>query len=319
MSEPYFENMKEDTGVYYGVLKISGKEISSTFLPFKDEEKALELYTHLVEHHDNWILSCHHLVRYQDEWLVGLEYSKNIVTYFREKMEVWESSDRNQHEWFNYISEDFVKILKDIACFGLKGVKFLPNLNVSGQPIEGDIDELKYLMNYIVNMPFGSIIQNYENFNMPNELSFPVFLLDVPLFWRPVDKFHFIINLDHMMKRGEIMQGFIDRCLFLLRKKYSYKWMSVVKCDPVLKSVLEHPESHYPTNSLSSVVQYSSNVYLHYNDNITVEISIINIESELSTLLPELYLHLFEGLINYAISNKSRHPVFSKSIISENI
>ncbi|PPS13966.1 hypothetical protein GOBAR_AA06621 [Gossypium barbadense] len=61
MSEPYCENMKEDAGVYYGVLKISGKEISSTFLPFKDEEKALELYTHLVEHHDNWILSCHHL------------------------------------------------------------------------------------------------------------------------------------------------------------------------------------------------------------------------------------------------------------------
>ncbi|KAG4194169.1 hypothetical protein ERO13_A06G037232v2 [Gossypium hirsutum] len=123
MSEPYCENMKEDAGVYYGVLKISGKEISSTFLPFKDEEKALELYTHLVEHHDNWILSCHHLVRYQDEWLVGLEYSKNIVTYFREKMEVWESSDLNQHEWFNYISEDFIKILKDIACFGLKVIR----------------------------------------------------------------------------------------------------------------------------------------------------------------------------------------------------
>ncbi|KAK5824195.1 hypothetical protein PVK06_018963 [Gossypium arboreum] len=135
----------------------------------------------------------------------------------------------------------------------------------------------------------------------------PAFLLDAPLFWRPVDKFHFIINLDHMMKRGEIMQGFIDRCLFLLRKKYSYKWMSVVKCDPVLKSVLEHSESHYPTNSLSSVIQYCSNVYLHYNDNITAEISIINIKSEFSTLLPELYLHLFEGLINYAIGNKSRY------------
>ncbi|MBA0838641.1 hypothetical protein Goarm_004443, partial [Gossypium armourianum] len=39
-----------DDSVYYVVLKISGKEISSTFLPFKEEEKVLELYTHLVEH-----------------------------------------------------------------------------------------------------------------------------------------------------------------------------------------------------------------------------------------------------------------------------
>ncbi|MFQ6651572.1 hypothetical protein Gotur_023846 [Gossypium turneri] len=37
--------------------------------------------------------------------------------------------------------------------------------------MEGDIDELKYLINYIVNKSFGSIIQNYKNFNMLNELS----------------------------------------------------------------------------------------------------------------------------------------------------
>ncbi|MBA0747329.1 hypothetical protein Gogos_004251 [Gossypium gossypioides] len=107
-------------------------------------------------------------------------------------MERWESSNRNQHEWFNYISEDFSKILKDMACIWAKinksiytqdpiksifitnfggRVNFLPNLNASDQPMEGDSDELKYLMNYIVNMPFGSIIQNYQNFNIPKELS----------------------------------------------------------------------------------------------------------------------------------------------------
>ncbi|MBA0636075.1 hypothetical protein Godav_025475 [Gossypium davidsonii] len=32
----------------------------------------------------------------------------------------------------------------------------------------------------------------------------PTFLLDAPLFWRLVDKFHFIIKLEHMMKREEI-------------------------------------------------------------------------------------------------------------------
>ncbi|MBA0700546.1 hypothetical protein Goari_021908 [Gossypium aridum] len=53
MSEPDCAIIKRDDSVYYGVLMISGKEISSTFLPFKDEEKGLELYTHLVEHHNN--------------------------------------------------------------------------------------------------------------------------------------------------------------------------------------------------------------------------------------------------------------------------
>ncbi|MBA0869465.1 hypothetical protein Goshw_028257 [Gossypium schwendimanii] len=86
MSELDCVIIKQDDSVYYRVLKISGKKISSTFLPFKDEEKTLELYTHLVEHHDHWILS-YHLVRYQDKWLVALEYSKNIITYFKEKME----------------------------------------------------------------------------------------------------------------------------------------------------------------------------------------------------------------------------------------
>ncbi|MBA0838640.1 hypothetical protein Goarm_004442 [Gossypium armourianum] len=79
MLEPDCAIIEQDDSVYYGVLKISGKEISSTFLPFKDEEKVLELYTHLVEHHNDWILCCHHLVRYQDEWLVALKYSKNNI------------------------------------------------------------------------------------------------------------------------------------------------------------------------------------------------------------------------------------------------
>ncbi|TYG63613.1 hypothetical protein ES288_D06G044000v1 [Gossypium darwinii] len=353
MSEPDCAIIDQDGSVYYGMLKISGKEINSTFLAFKDEEKALELYTHLVEHQDDWILCCHHLVRYQDEWLVALEYSKNIVTYFRERMARWESSNRNEPEWFNYISEDFGKILRDVACIWAKSnksihtqdpvksifitnfsgrVKFLPNLNASDQPMEGDIDQLKYLMNYIVNMPFGSVIQNYQKFNMPNELlcfltqlnfrnlksMSPAFLLDAPLFWRPVDKFHFIINLDHIMKRGEISVSLFDGCLDRLRKKYSYDWVLVVSQHPVLNSILEHQDFRQSSNYHASVVRYCSNVYRHYNDNTARKISIINIENELSMLLPELYLHLFEGLIFYAKGKNIRYPIFSKSIISEN-
>ncbi|MBA0567768.1 hypothetical protein Golob_005308, partial [Gossypium lobatum] len=100
------------------------------------------------------------------------------------------------------------------------------------------------------------------------------FLLDAPLFWRPlfwrpVDKFHFIINLDHKMKREEIWWRNLYKCLNILQKKYSYDWVLVVKRDPVLKSIFEHAESSYPTNSFASVVRYCSNVNRYYNDNIT--------------------------------------------------
>ncbi|MBA0625816.1 hypothetical protein Godav_003573 [Gossypium davidsonii] len=47
----------------------------------------------------------------------------------------------------------------------------------------------------------------------------PAFLLDAPLFWRPVDKFHFIINLDHMMTCEEIWWRNLDKCLNILQKK----------------------------------------------------------------------------------------------------
>ncbi|KAK8291137.1 hypothetical protein V6Z12_D06G042600 [Gossypium hirsutum] len=330
MSKPGCAIIDQYDGVYYGVLKISGKEISSTFLPFKDEEKALELYTHLVAHQDDRILCCHHLVRYQDEWLVALEYSKNIVVYFRERMKGGKSNKC-------IYTQDPIKSIF-ITNFGGR-VKFLPNLNASDQPIEGDIDQLKYLMNYIVNMPFGSVIQNYQKFNMPNELSCfltelnfrhfkkymsPAFLLDAPLFWRPVDKFYFIINLDHILKRREIQLQRLEKCLRNWQKKYSCNWVLEVNCDPVFKSIYEHKNSSSPTSAYTSasyvsMVWYCSNVYHHYNDYATQKISIINIENELSRLLPELYLHLFEGLILYAKKTKSRERVFSKSIISEDI
>ncbi|TYH65330.1 hypothetical protein ES332_D06G049200v1 [Gossypium tomentosum] len=100
----------------------------------------------------------------------------------------------------------------------------------------------------------------------------PAFLLDAPLFWRPVDKFHFIINLDHMMKREEIWWRNLDKCLNISQKKYPYDWVLAVKCDLVLKSIFENAESNYPTNSYASVVRYCSNVYRYYNDNITPKV-----------------------------------------------
>ncbi|MBA0756342.1 hypothetical protein Gogos_022343, partial [Gossypium gossypioides] len=143
---------------------------------------------------------------------------------------------------------------------------------------------------------------NYHVF-LPRKYLSPAFLLDAPLFWRPIDKFHFIINLDHTIKRGEIKLPGLDKYLNMLKKKYSYDWVLAVKSDPVLKSIFEHAEFSYSTKSFSSLVRYCSNVYRHYNDNITQKISIIDIENKLSRQLPELYLHLFEGLINYATGN----------------
>ncbi|TYH65333.1 hypothetical protein ES332_D06G049300v1 [Gossypium tomentosum] len=107
---------------------------------------------------------------------------------------------------------------------------------------------------------------------MDREYMSLAFLLDAPLFWRPIDKYYFIINLNHMMKREEIWWYNLDKCLNMLHKKHLYDWVLAVKCDSVVKSIFEHAESTCPTNSYASVVRYCSNVYCHYNDNITPKV-----------------------------------------------
>ncbi|MBA0810116.1 hypothetical protein Gohar_002136, partial [Gossypium harknessii] len=72
-----------------------------------------------------------------------------------------------------------------------------------------------------------------------------------------------------MMKRKEIWWHNLYKCLNIFQMKYSYDWVLAVKRDPVLKSIFEHAESSYPTNSFASVVRYCSTVYRYYNDNIT--------------------------------------------------
>ncbi|MBA0574939.1 hypothetical protein Golob_024215, partial [Gossypium lobatum] len=52
-------------------------------------------------------------------------------------------------------------------------------------------------------------------------------------------------------------------------KKYSYDWVLAMKRDPILKSIFENAESTCPTNSYASIIRYCSNIYRHYNDNIT--------------------------------------------------
>ncbi|MBA0879853.1 hypothetical protein Goshw_008745, partial [Gossypium schwendimanii] len=56
------------------------------------------------------------------------------------------------------------------------------------------------------------------------------------------------------MKREEIWWHILYKCLNILQNKYSYDWVLAVKRDPVLKSIFEHAESSYPTNSFTSVV-----------------------------------------------------------------
>ncbi|MBA0640130.1 hypothetical protein Goklo_023098, partial [Gossypium klotzschianum] len=42
------------------------------------------------------------------------------------------------------------------------GVKILPNLDTPNGKMKDDIDELKVLMDFIINYPFGPVIRNYN-------------------------------------------------------------------------------------------------------------------------------------------------------------
>ncbi|MBA0868279.1 hypothetical protein Goshw_011123, partial [Gossypium schwendimanii] len=79
-----------------------------------------------------------------------------------------------------------------------------------------DIEELKNLMDVIINYPFGSDKPDYDRFNLSLELRCflrylkfefldymsPKCLLDSPFIWGDADKCRFLINLDYLLKRG---------------------------------------------------------------------------------------------------------------------
>ncbi|MBA0675274.1 hypothetical protein Goari_016827, partial [Gossypium aridum] len=118
-----------------GVLKFSSEEISSNFLPYKDKKVALSIYKFLDEHHNyDDILRFHQLVYYENKWLLVLEHSENVVMHFS------------------------------------KRVKILPSLDTPNSKMNDDIDELKVLMDIIINYLFGSTIRDYNNFRLPVKL-----------------------------------------------------------------------------------------------------------------------------------------------------
>ncbi|MBA0636067.1 hypothetical protein Godav_025018, partial [Gossypium davidsonii] len=69
--------------------------------------------------------------------------------------------------------------------------------------MKDDIDELKVLMDFIINYLFGSVIRDYNHFRLPakNNVN-PKFLLDAPFAWGDADNYCFLINLVYLIKRN---------------------------------------------------------------------------------------------------------------------
>ncbi|MFQ6642209.1 hypothetical protein Gotur_018132 [Gossypium turneri] len=145
-----------------------------------------------------------------------------------------------------------------------------------------DIEELKKLMDVIINYPFGSDKPDYDRFNFSLELRCflrylksefldymgPKCLLDSPFIWGDTNKCRFLINLDYLLKRGD----------------YSRK--------------------SYELLSVAAVVRFCSNVFQHYNEYADEygerKIGKIKIVRKLSEALRNLFVDLFDGCINHA-------------------
>ncbi|KAG8491926.1 hypothetical protein CXB51_015288 [Gossypium anomalum] len=229
---------------FKGVLKFSNEEIPSTFLPYEDETAALRMYKFLVKYaNDDALLRCHQIVYHEKKWLLAFEDCLNVMEFFDKQKSNWERrrSQRSRASWFSYIRRDFVEIFQDAAriwvrkagrsscqsiytenpikCLFItrKGserrVKVLPNLNGPKSKMNDDIEELKKLMDVIINYPFGSDKPDYDRFNLSPELRCflhylnsefleyvsPRCLLDSPFIWGDIGKIRIVRKLSEAL------------------------------------------------------------------------------------------------------------------------
>ncbi|KAG4140564.1 hypothetical protein ERO13_D06G025800v2 [Gossypium hirsutum] len=332
-----------------GVLKFLNKEIPSTFLTYEDERAALRMYEFLIRHaNDDDLLRCHQIACHEKKCLLAFEDCLNIMEFFEEQKSDWKRrcSKRSRASWFSYIRKDFVKIFQDAARIWARKagksrcksiytenpikclfvtmngsqcrVKVLPNLDGPRSKMNDDIEELKNLMDVIINYPFGSDKPDYDRFNLSPELRCflrclksefldyisPRCLLDSPFIWGDADKCRFLINLDYLLKRRAIDLNNFNYSLDESSDGNLSNWIDALYNKPVLYKVYDYSRNSYKLLTAAAVVRFCSNVFRHYNQYADEcgerKIGKIRIVRKLSEALPNLFVDLFDGCINHA-------------------
>ncbi|KAG4140585.1 hypothetical protein ERO13_D06G027200v2 [Gossypium hirsutum] len=198
-----------------------------------------------------------------------------------------------------------------------------------------DIEELKNLMDVIINYPFGSDKPDYDRFNLSPELRCflrylksefldymsPRCLLDSPFIWGDADKCQFLINLDYLLKRGVIDLNRFNNSLHKCSDGNLSNWIYALYNKPVLYKVYDYSRNRYKLLTAAAVVRFCSNVFRHYNDYADEcgerKIGKIRIVRKLREALPNLFVDLFDGCINHAYCFGDLKRAFRKPLASE--
>ncbi|KAL4283699.1 hypothetical protein GQ457_16G029700 [Hibiscus cannabinus] len=198
-----------------------------------------------------------------------------------------------------------------------KRVKILPRLDnsIRAPPDANAINQLKNLMIQVITLPFddpsdymrnrvdyalGPVVRSFlDNLDVENLNYVGIkFLLSSHQFcFFENDKSKFIINLDEKIKRGDIDETDLSYCIGLIGTLDDWKDKVKFSNDNELSTIFQNGESSY--KRLSSVVRFCSNVYRHCNDYSNQAFERFDIEDKLTAVLPDLYVCLFEALIEY--------------------
>ncbi|XP_016717687.1 uncharacterized protein [Gossypium hirsutum] len=198
-----------------------------------------------------------------------------------------------------------------------------------------DIEELKKLMDVIINYPFGSDKPDYDRFNLSPELRCflhylnseflenvsPRCLLDSPFIWGDADKYRFLISLDYLLNSEVFKLESFNDALTTFASTNLIHWVRALYNKRVLYKVYYHSQMSYNVSRTAAVVRFCSNVFWHYN-NYAIEcgerkIGKISIVRKLSEALSNLFIDLFDCCIKYACNLEDLHQPEMREALNE--
>ncbi|KAK8674786.1 hypothetical protein V6N13_032897 [Hibiscus sabdariffa] len=321
----YFSGKKAPyTGV---VIFDGGQRKDSTFLAYQTKEESDNMHHALLCRSDNNSLLYHHRLHYKDkdEWLIAVEASQTVYSYFDDMRVKWRPSKRlnrfaQRSEWFKHIKDDFEAIFQSTAkiwstlidetshrsiytncpekCLWFTNdgkVKVLPNLDQGASSSSNDIDRLQQFMMQIITMPFGHT-GDYTIYRMNYNLS-----RDLKSFlFHATDKNLAYVSPRFLLGSQSFVMDASERSKFIV----NLEWMvePTVHNDTVLSAILYYKGNSYPYPG--DIIRFCNNAFKHCNDHLR-NTGILghhkkDIESRLSNAFPNLYLGLFEALLEYA-------------------
>ncbi|KAK8555973.1 hypothetical protein V6N13_070046 [Hibiscus sabdariffa] len=288
------------------------------FIAIEDVETLL---TYFSREYDGWISGRRNLSRAETRanWFKHIRRRFNFKEIFRDVARIWLTLITKANYAYTTSGEDCLLINN-------KGqVKIVSKFDnsISAQPNANAIDQLRNLMIRVISLPFGQngpsdymrrrqdyalgyVIESFLDNLVASNLMYvgPNFLLGAHEFcFFQNDKSRFIINLDEMIKRGDINEIELSKSMKTICALMGWRQRVKTCSDRELFTIFNYSEPSYRLHR-ASVIRFCSNVYRHCHNHSNQRFERPDVENKLTVVLPDLYIGLFEALIHYGYKSK---------------